>query len=374
VTDGPSDPRDPESLEPAPIPPVEQDADPPVSPAPAMPPVEPTRRLIGASFDLLSRATEEMRRASFYIGAILVGTVGPFALATWAIEVGTVHRTQDEIDALMAESLGLWYGLLAFPALIGIFVVTIESRAMAVAILGGRSVGRPLAVRQALARSRTVFWRALAVVIMVGIPLSIAQYVIEGVVDAILPTQGQATVLVTVLATAAVGAPLAYVMTGVVLGDVGPVESLRRSFRVFEARKAAAAVVALFEVAAALLILFGLSAGLDVAYRVFDALGVGSDSGPAGLLLVTLGIVAVVFALGTLVFTVTAISIAPQVVMFVGLTHATIGLDRVRRGGDRDPDERSLKRPPFRVITRSMWVGILVAWAGLAVVAGLVLR
>ena len=44
-----------------------------------------------------------------------------------------------------------------------------------------------------------------------------------------------------------------------------------------------------------------------------------------------------VFAAGTLVFTVTALSIAPQVVMFVALTHATFGLDHVRPGGDRDP-------------------------------------
>ena len=31
------------------------------------------------------------------------------------------------------------------------------------------------------------------------------------------------------------------------------------------------------------------------------------------------------FAFGTLIFTVTAITVAPQVVMFLGLTHATSG-------------------------------------------------
>ena len=36
------------------------------------------------------------------------------------------------------------------------------------------------------------------------------------------------------------------------------------------------------------------------------------------------------FALGTLLYTVTALTVAPQVVMFVGLTHATVGLDQVR--------------------------------------------
>ena len=62
------------------------------------------------------------------------------------------------------------------------------------------------------------------------------------------------------------------------------------------------------------------------------------DSGPAGLILVRSASSSASFALGTLIYTALAISIAPQVVMFVGLTHATLGLDHVRPGGDRDPD------------------------------------
>ena len=67
-----------------------------VAARPAGPPVDPapsTRRLIGASFDLLSRSSEEMRRASFYIGAIVLGTAGGYALAFWALEVVSVHST-----------------------------------------------------------------------------------------------------------------------------------------------------------------------------------------------------------------------------------------------------------------------------------------
>ena len=72
---------------------------------------------------------------------------------------------------------------------------------------------------------------------------------------------------------ALVGAPFAYVLTGIVLGDVEPVESIRRSFRVFRARKGAAVLVALFESLAQLLILLGVSAGLDLVLRVFAGLG-----------------------------------------------------------------------------------------------------
>jgi hypothetical protein len=344
------------------------DAVPAATPAPVAPPetaaprLESTRRLIGASFDLLGRATEEMRRASFYIGAIVLGTMAPFALATWALEVRSIHLTVAEADALYQGTPYIWYGLLAWPAIIGLFVAAFESRIMAVSILGARLVGDPLTVHQALARSRMTFWRAIAVGIIAGVPVSIAQGVIDGVFQVAAPLGSEGGLLATVLATALVGAPFAYVLSGVVMGDVGALEATRRSFRVYRVRKVAAVVVALFEVAAFLLILLGLSAGLDVALRVFSSLGLGADSGPAGLVLVTVGIVAVTFAFGTLLFTVTALSLAPQVVMFVGLTHATMGLEHVRPGGDHDPSINRPNRRPFRVITRSMWLGIVIAW------------
>jgi hypothetical protein len=155
-------------------------------------------------------------------------------------------------------------------------------------------------------------------------------------------------------------------LSGIVLGDVEPFEATRRSFRVFRARKLAAALVAIFETIAILLVVVGLSAGLDIALRVFDALGLGSNSGPAGLTLVTIGIVVGVFALGTLIYTALAISLAPQVVMFVGLTHATFGLDHVRSGGDRDPALRPARGRRFRWLTRSMLAGFGLGGVALA--------
>ena len=88
----------------------------------------------------------------------------------------------------------------------------------------------------------------------------------------------------------------------------------------------------------------------------------GRAPGPAGLILVTIGIAAGTFALGTLIYTVTAIALAPQVVMFVGLTHATIGLDHVRPGGDRAPDRRGSGWPAFRMFGRGMLLAIVIGW------------
>jgi hypothetical protein len=181
----------------------------------------------------------------------------------------------------------------------------------------------------------------------------------------VLGAEADLSIVSSVVVAAVVGAPLTYLLTGIVLGDVDPFEAARRSFRVFRARKLAAALVAVFETVAVLLVVLGLGAGLDIALRVFDALGLGSDSGTAGLILITLGVAVGVFALGTLIYTAFAIAVAPQVVMFVGLTRATIGLDHVRPGGDREPSATPAGGRPFRWLTLPMRVAFIVAVIGL---------
>ena len=204
------------------------------------------------------------------------------------------------------------------------------------------------------------FWRVVIGSFVVAIPVAIAQLALGAVFEATLGRQTDVSIVSTTLAAALAGAPFAYVLSGIVLGDVDPFEAARRSFRVFRARKVAAALVAVFETAATLLVLVGLSAGLDIAVRIFGALGLGTNSGPAGLVLMTLGIMAGVFALGTLIYTAYAIAVAPQIVMFVGLTRATFGLDHVRPGGDRDPATVRPGRRRFRWLT----IPMLIAFAG----------
>jgi len=337
----------------------------PMIPSPA---VASTRRLLGASFDLLTRASDDMRRASFYIGVIVLGTVGPLALASFAFEVVSVHMTKAESSAVMLRGGTAWVGMLGMLAGVGLLVAAVESRAMAAAILGGRLATRPVTVRAAVARSRMVFWRVIVASMIVGVPVLIAQTAVSAVFVAVLGSQTDVSLVSSTLVAALVGAPLAYLLGGVVLGDVEPFEAARRSFRVFRARKMAAVLVAVFETIAVLLVYLGLGAGLDIAFRVFDALGLGVDSGPAGLALVTIGIVAGVFALGTLLYTALALSVAPQMVMFVGLTQATFGLDHVRPGGDRDPAVPLPGQRRFRWLTITMLVAFV---AGVLLLAGL---
>jgi len=329
------------------------------------PPVESTRRLLGASFDLLTRTSDDMRRASFYIGLVVLGTVGPFAVASFAFGVVSVHRTDREVSQILRSGFGVWYGLLALVAGCGLAVAAVESRAMAAAILGGHLVRQPVTVREALARSRMAFWRVVVASIILGVPVYIAQTALDAALASVLGTEADVSLVSSIVVAAVVGAPLAYLLTGIVLGDVDPIEAARRSFRVFRARKLAAALVAVFETVAVLLVVLGLGAGLDIALRVFDALGLGSDSGTAGLILIAIGIAVGAFALGTLIYTAFAISVAPQVVMFVGLTRATIGLDHVRPRGDHDPSGMGTERRPFRWLTLPMRIAIIVAVMGL---------
>jgi len=335
------------------------------SPSPAIARAPSSRRLIGASFDLLSRSSEEMRRASFLIGAIVVGTGGAYGLAAWWLEVASVHTRVGVTESAMSGALGAWMALLGFVGIVGVIVAAVESRAMATAILGGQVTGRPVSVRSALARSRATFWRVVMASIIVAIPVGLAQGAVIVAMAAVAPDATELSTAITAMVAALVGAPLAYLLTGVVLGDVGAFEATRRSFRVFKARKPAAVLVALFESVAQLLILLGVSAGLDIALRVLDALGLGVHSGIAGIALVSLAIIAGAFALGTLLFTVIAISIAPQVVMFVGLTQTTRGLDHVRPGGARDPEKPRAGQRPLHRFTRLMRLGFLVSVLGL---------
>ena len=234
-------------------------------------------------------------------------------------------------------------------------------------VLGGRMIDRPVSTRRALARSRSKFWPAVVASFIAGIPVFFVQAVVSSIVAPTAPEAIEASSVITsTLVTALIGGPFAYVLAGVVLGDVDPFEALRRSFRVFRARKLAAAIVVVFETVTALLVLLGIETGLDLVLRLFEGLGLGPQAGPIGLAATTVGVVAVTFAFGTLLFTVSAITIAPQVVMFIGLTHATNGLDRVRPGGPDDPDIDRPGRARFRWLTRSMLLGFVLGAVGLA--------
>lgn len=285
-----------------------------------------TRRLVSMALDLLTRSDSGLRSASFYIGLMMLMTVAPlvilFALVWLAVG--------DDLFSPYVEA-GPWAGwlfLAALPGFAGYIVASVEATALATAVIGGRAEGRPLRLSQSIAVTRRRFWRVLGAEIIVGVVTSIASFIVSTLVDGLVGPVDAVDFGVSLVVGLIAGAPFVYVTAGIVIGEVGVMTAIGRSFGLVRARVRLAIVVTLFGVLSQFIVLFGLSAGLDTVDRL--AIGTGLvDSFPPALAI--LAIAAFVFALGTLTFLVEAIAAAPAVYAFAALTHYTRGLEIGRR-------------------------------------------
>jgi hypothetical protein len=326
------------------------------------------RSVVTYGLQLASAGTAELRRASLYIGLLTLGLLGPGLLYGLALlvhfRVTEIQSFQGLFSDRFAVASLLGFEALAGGALIGWLVVTIDARVIAIALLAARAGDQALTLRQATIRARQVFWRMVAGSLFVGV-LSLGSQLIVLALLGNLDGSSQGAALLAAFIATLVVTPFGYVATGIVLGDVGAWESVRRSIRLARARPTIAVVVALFTFAASAIQTFALSAGLDLVGRVGEFLHLGVDAGWFALALLVVAILAFVIALGSLVFTISAIVAAPQVAAFLGLTFYSGGLDRARRADAEG-------RPMFRWITRSMlaWMAIL-AIAALGGIASL---
>ena len=332
-----------------------------VSPQPPSPfaalPTDPFGA-VRTALDVLTRASNDVRSASFYVGALVLGTIGPLALLVWGLEVASDGRGIEDVAALLEDRAGGWLIAAGWIAILGFVTAFIHSRGTAVALLGARVEGRPFGTRDAVLRSRMTFWRVLGGLFLVNVPVAMGQRLIGDWLDLAFGAPSEVTTITPGIVMAILAAPLAYVVTGIVLGDVGAIESVRRSVRLFRARPASGVVVSLFALAAQYLTVLGAVAGVDIVARVFESLDVSPGSGDLAVAVITVVILAGAFAIGSLMFTVAALAAAPQVVMFLSLTHTTLGLDRV-------PQPAAASE--FRWLT---WPTALLAGAGVIVAIG----
>ncbi|HET7728355.1 MAG TPA: hypothetical protein VFK54_13630 [Candidatus Limnocylindrales bacterium] len=349
-------PPEPEASEPP-----EPDASPPPSPPPPSPfaavPLS-GRAVVTASFELLATAQRPLRSASFYAGWLALATMGPLALLLWRLE----SVDPGAIDAQLG-SFGLLDGPLAVAfllAALGYVAVVIDARAIAAAVIAGELEQRPVRLAGAVRLARRRFWRLVGAAVIVAIPTVIGQTAGTSVAEAVLPGSPEATGAVGVIAGVLASSPFSYALAGIVLGEVPVVEALRRSVRLARVRPRLALAVAAFGVASQLLLFLALTAGLDVVLRLVDA--VALPPGVAGDVAGAIAIGAIVFALGTLLFTAEALAAAPQVHAFVALTHYARGLELAR---EIEPT-RHVWQP---WLGRALAVGVVVAV--LATIAGL---
>jgi hypothetical protein len=317
------------------------------------------RRVVIYGLQLASAGSAELRRASLYIGLLSLGLIGPALMYGLAVLVHFRISDVQSMEGLLynrsALAAFLGFEALAGGAILGWLAVTIDGRLIAISLLAARAGDQAFTLREATIRARQVFWRVVAASVLVGIVSLVVQLAILLLLGDINGTNQGASLIATFIATLVV-APFGYVATGIVLGDVGATESIRRSVRLARARPTIALVVALFAFVASAIQTFALSAGLEVVVRVGQFLHLGVDAGWLALALMVIGILAFVVALGSLAFTVSAIVVAPQVAAFLGLTFYAGGLDSARRAADA--------RPKFRWITLPMAVLMVVLALG----------
>ena len=228
-----------------------------------------------------------------------------------------------------SEALGATLFVVLFLAIIGYFVISIEGQAIAILLLAGRVADRPISLDEALVRSRRVFWRLVRAAIIVAIPSTIAQFVVLIPLSGGSQTSEGPTLLATAVSTIVI-MPFTYYATGIVLGDVNARQAVRRSLTLFGVRKRLGITVAIFAAVAQYLLVFGAGVGGDILTRVIAPLGLSPDGGIGAIAIIGILGLVFVFALGSLLFLVSAISVAPQVIAFLSLTHYTGGLDAAR--------------------------------------------
>lgn len=291
-----------------------------------------TRRLVGQALDLLTRSDAGLRSASFYIGFLMLATVGPvvalFGLVVASgADIGPAFGTG--YDPYQQPPAWFWWLFLGvWPAIIGYVGAGVEARALATAVIGGRAEGRPLRLRESIAIARRRFWSILGAQILVGLISGVVGYAVGFAVIAVIGPVQAVTSGVSLVVGLVVGTPFVYVPAGIVLGEASAAESIRRSIGLARTRKRLAVVVTLFSVLSQFIVVFGLSAGLDTVARL--AAGTGLERSFPPPLVVPIA-AALVFAFGTLTFLVEAIAAAPAVFAFEALTHYTAGLELGRR-------------------------------------------
>jgi hypothetical protein len=343
--------------------------DPIASPAFELP---TARAVVTFGLSLAYRTSGELQRASIYLGLLTLALLGPPVV--FLVEFIAHFRLLDDgvfasyfagglPGPVIVQSLLLLYavGLVGF---LGWYPAAIDGQLIAVSLLAAKETDRSYSLRDATIRARQVFWRMIRGTLLRGLAGFLVNLVVGAILGALFPSAGEASSVIVSVVGVLVLAPFGYLATGIILGDVGAVEALKRSVGLARARPRVAIVVALFTLITAAIQLFGLAAGLDLFGRVAEFVHLGLEGGAVALAMTILGILLLVTAFGSLTLTVGAIVSAPQVAAFLGLTFYSAGLDRAR--------DVPAGAPRFRWVTRPMLACIVICALGSAYgIAGL---
>jgi hypothetical protein len=295
------------------------------------------RQVVGRGLQLAADNAGDLRRASLYIGLLVLATAGPAAvllladlptLATFPwTDPATV--TPDQADAFLGLIWPLYVAVAC--AILGVVAVSVDGSLVAVALLGSRAAGRPLTLRESVQRARQAFWRYGFAAFVVGVLSTVASTSIALLTGAFGRPESIGSNLLGTLVATIVTAPFGYVLSAIILGDVDGAAALGRSIRLARARPVLVVVVAVFAFLAQTLEVLGIGVAFDVADEVGTLIHANLDLTGSGLVVLIPIVAAAMVAFGSLGLTVSAISAAPQIAAFLGLTHYSAGLERARQ-------------------------------------------
>ena len=196
------------------------------------------RQVVGAGLQLAVTASKPIRRASIYIGLLALGAFGP-AVVLLILGLGRLLADPATADILLNDPTFLldarpdlvtplrMLGGLVFIGTLLLVAISVDAQAIAISQLAGVASERPLRLAEAVTRARQTFWRLLGAGLIVGLASGLVALAVT------LPFGGTRansgiSFIASVIGALAV-TPWAFAGAGIVLGDVGAVEALRRS-------------------------------------------------------------------------------------------------------------------------------------------------
>jgi len=279
-----------------------------------------------------ARASTPLRDASVYVGVLFVAMAGGGVLAelgilSWALtyEPSSMFERITAIDAVQRANLLLVTGAL------GCLVVAIDGTAIGMTLLAGRVVNARVSLVDALARARQVFWRLLGATILLAIVQLLASAIYRLAIGARPAPNPAGIPAFTIDPVPAVLVAIPFVLTtgAIVICDDGVLAAFRRSARLIARARRLGVALALFALLSGFVEGLALASGFDILLRITGVLHLDVSASTVSYLASALIGLAILMAIGSLVFTVAAVIAAPQVIALVRLGVPLTGLRRV---------------------------------------------
>ncbi len=293
--------------------------------------------IVGRGIDLNVSLTREIRRMSLFIGGLFLAAIGPIAaiVIVRSIRIGGFEWLIGPLTGFGGLTPGARAGLgplaaiALFFGIVCLVAISVDVQLMATALLGGRVGGRTLGLRRVIGIARQGFWRLIFASFFVGVILLVPRQVLGVVL--LRSSSNEVRLLVATAIDLLLSAPFAYVGAAVVLAAASPFAAVRLSWQMARRRWRLAFVIGIVNTAVSYLATFAIGVGLDILVRVGTALGIDRGLGTVQSIELALIVAFAIVAIGSLTFTIAALTVAPQVIAWLGLGGPSTGL------ADADP-------------------------------------